>query len=970
MHRGSRGPPEYRSPHQLLYSVAPEDLSWSNSKAMHPPQDLSSLGVALMDFGSQRLGATSNQPQQPLQALHRSVPSIAVGFPSNRTSVASAITSDCRGTGTQGDPYDRITAPAGPQLSPIAPKTNSPGSFSDQGDHNAMRRLSTVSTTTSAGGPRISSLPRQLSNTTTSALSRPADLTAQSSKAAAQQPHLKKQQACLTCKRRKTRCDAVRPICGACSRSQARAARGHALTAEVPPGRCTYPDKEALHDSNGAEFLSEKQILFDKSLRLNKRLKRGSMAEPTLTTKTVPCGTGESQLSPTSIFGSTLSAESAMGGPAGSGSPNGSAIWDQTLEQAGLGHLGAARSKTERLIIEVQSREGGPSRVRRFYSSGTGGSHPGMSLSNLVYPIGKPSKRPNFTELIGSDDMNISNLPQVNLPQVDLLLRQMWPDLSPDLPTPDTIRQMAELCESTIGGRSIDAMLPLISCLPHPYPLFCSPCIICKVFVKHPCRTMFCKSTMMARLMLPLNHPLRPHSSLIHAILAAAEPFSPLVPTMKETNPSSVRHTNTQDDASIGGIPSFECGNLDFVPSQSSPTVNPPTMESIGRGFVGITNPFESSRPEIQRNISFGEFHLGKARREIEIALLTQNQRPLEWLQAGILVNYCLLERCRIMECFFVGACTVRTLAPVGFDKMPNKRGDATNRSMVEVSPSSIIEYEQRMSLWNVYLLDVYSAGPPKFYEPCIADEKEQITTSLPVLMDEVEDDTQLRLSEQTLKSDDLFRRGHTDTFSLHVKSACLLKQARLITSRRRTELAQMPRPSNEVAVVDVRIREFLKSFPKRPQEIDSDWIVAEANVCCAHITLHQHFVGTALDTSSTYGRGPIEAAVETMLRTIHLLLATSYDIALLHTQTFICWVVLVRVLEVKSRMLTRFWQNEVAQQTLASVDSVMQALRMAADRSWRAKTSLEICQACIEDEFSDDEFADLVYLWQVIPTS
>lgn len=479
---------------------------------------------------------------------------------------------------------------------------------------------------------------------------------------------------------------------------------------------------------------------------------------------------------------------------------------------------------------------------------------------------------------------------------------------------------------------------------------------------------MFCKATMMARLLLPPNHPLRPHSSLIHAILAAAEPYSPLVPSMKETNPSTVRPSDTGGATARVLDPH---GNLGFVPSQCPPNVSPATMESIGRGFVGLANPFETPRPEIQRDVSFGEFHLGKARREIEIALLTQNQRPLEWLQAGILVNYCLLERCRIMETFFIGACIVRTLAPAGFDKLPNDRVDASNRGIVEPATSSIIEYEQRMSVWQVYIMDVYSSGPPKFYEPCIADEKEQITTTIPILMDEVEDETKLTLSEQTLKSDDLFTRGHTDTFCLHVKSACLLKRARLITSRRGQMLARMPQPPEEVLVIDRHIREFLKVFPKRPPHIDSDWIVAEANVCVAHITLHHHFVGSvAVDANSTYGRGPIEAAAEMMLRTVHLLLASSYDLALLHTQTFVCWVVLVRVLEVKSRMLARFWQKEASAQALASVESVMQALRKAADRSWRAKTSLEICQACIDDELSDDEFADLVFLWQVIPTT
>ncbi|PWN29643.1 hypothetical protein BDZ90DRAFT_230512 [Jaminaea rosea] len=760
-----------------------------------------------------------------------------------------------------------ISAPPGFQLAPITPPAGSPALSDHQGP-----------------------IDRRQSESQGAATSTPNDTApaALGSKAPAQ-PHLKKQQACLTCKRRKTRCDAVRPICGACSRSQARAARGHALTAEVPPGPCTYPDDESAQPG-GPSSSSAAAAAASPPTRPTKKQKRTPPSDKS--------GYGvddDGQTSASSHSGPSLASHE-----------------DEAPSD----------SKTQRLVIEVQSSSsGGPSRVRRFYSSGNSHrsegqdfSHPGMNLNNLVDHM--VASNHGVTSTDGTDAPNQSD---ADLPQVDLLLRQIWPEISPDLPTPNTIRHMAEL-----------------------------------FFAKHPCRHLFCKPTMMARLMLPPNHPLRPHSSLIHAILAAAEPFSPLLPKMRETDPRA-----GPNGSMTGG---------DGQPVSAS------DLEAMGRGFVGLSNPFETPRPELERagrGISFGEFHLGKARREVEVALLTQNQRPLEWLQAGILIFWCLFDRCRIMECFFIASLIVRSLAPAGFDKMPNDRSHASwNRAIIELPTSSIIEYEQRIALWHVYIIDIYGGGPPKFYEPCLADEKEQITTSLPVLMDDVADETQLRLSDQTLKSGaDLFRRGHTDTFCLHVKSACLLKKARTITSRRGPELQRLPQPPQELLDVDSSIRDFFKSFPKR-QGVDVDWIVAEANTCVARITLHQHFVGAGLNAQSEYGRGPIEGAAETMMRTVHLLLASSFDLSLLHTQTFICWLVLVRVLDVKARMLRRFWQNEAAAQATSSMEAVMMALRKAAEKSWRAKTSLKICEAAIGDELSDDEFADLVFLWQVIPTS
>ncbi|CAO1630977.1 unnamed protein product [Parajaminaea phylloscopi] len=913
-----------RLSHQLHYAIAPEEGALNrHNPSPHKGRRAAHLPPEALDV-EDMLGGRAHPRNATLQK--------AAPPTSGSEDTFGGLDSLLAGGGLNGDSlYEyHISGPEGFHLAPITPAGNSPVSSPGRVEIEALRRASF------AGD--VASDHRPLSPPSTSAKASSSsdreDSTATTGKMQPQQPSLKKQQACLTCKRRKTRCDAVRPTCGACSRSQARAARGHALTAEVPPGPCTFPDDEPGLSVGGPQRQTERRNSSTALPRPAKKQKRNSVTEDPASAPTTSSSSG-SHVSPNGLETPSIASDFAR---ASSDWPTSSeqAYPEQALVNTSAVYAPSAHTRTERLIIEVQSRDGQPSRVRRFYSSGNGNSiQPSMNPNTQSSPLPPSSAAPDGLDFLRTDGLDLSSLPDVDLPQVDLLLRQIWPELSPDLPTPETIRHMAEL-----------------------------------FFAKHPCRTMFCKSTMIARLMLPPGHPLRPHSSLIHAILAAAEPFSPLVPSMKETNPSTLGTDQRQSTSYAHPMPPFDhCGNLGFVPSQCPPNVTPATMESIGRGFVGLANPFETPRPEIQRDISFGEFHLGKARREIEVALLTQNQRPLEWLQAGILVNYCLLERCRIMESFFIGACTVRTLAPSGFDKMPNNKSEAPTRGMVEFPSSSIVEYEQRMGVWQVYLMDIYSAGPPKFYEPCIADEKEQITTTIPVLMDDVEDDTMLTLSEQTLKSPDLFRIGHTDTFCLHVKSACLLKQARLITSRRGASLAKMPRPPEEVIAVDGRIREFLHTFPKRPQDIDVDWIVAEANVCVAHITLHQHFVGSALNANSTYGRGPIEAAVETMLQTVHLLLATSYDTALLHTQVFICWVVLVRVLEVKSRMLTRFWQTEAAQQALASVESVMQALRLAADRNWRAKTSLEICQACIDDELSDDEFADLVFLWQVIPS-
>lgn len=706
-----------------------------------------------------------------------------------------------------------------------------------------------------------------------------------------------------------TKCDAVRPTCGACKRSQARAARGHALTAEVPPGPCTFPDDPATEDRAASKSGRNGSI----------SSAHGNGHDPSYsdTRKSADASSASAGSSTTPNSNSNAFVSPSSG--AGTSRPMNKHSSPQSKSGAAPG----------RSFVEIQSASGGPAKIQRFYQWSVSGDHPGMSLSNLVNPVIDP-------QLGGAG----ATKEEESSPQVDLLLRQMWPDLSPDLPTPTTIRHMAEL-----------------------------------FFSKHPLANMFVKPTMLARLMLPPNHPLRPHPSLLHAILAAAEPYSPLVPAMQDSNPLFPTGAAATGGAAEGSFPGF----APFDPQQSD-SARAARVETSGRGFVGISNPMEMPRPDISKSLSFGEFHLGKARREVEVALLTQNQRPLEWLQAGVLIEYCLLERCRIMEAFFLSAALVRTLAPTGLDKMPNERqSDWWHRSLFGPPVSSILEYEQRMAVWQVYLCDTYGAGPPKFYEPCIADEKAQLTTTMPILMDPVEDDSALVLSEQTLASQDLFRSGHTDVFSVHVKSAVLLKRARTITSRRGIELQRMARPPEDILEIDRNAQEFIKTFPKREErEFDVDWIVAEANVCTARITLHQYFVGTGLDATSDYGRGPIEQATETMLRTIHLLLASSFDFHLLHTQTFVCWTVLIRVLDVKLRTLQRLPAALVAitglaageiEKTRDSIEGVLAALTKAGTKSWRAKTSLDVSKTALEGDLTDDEFADMLFLYTTIPT-
>ncbi|PWN22042.1 hypothetical protein BCV69DRAFT_163006 [Microstroma glucosiphilum] len=612
----------------------------------------------------------------------------------------------------------------------------------------------------------------------------------------ASQPYLKKQQACLTCKRRKTRCDAVRPICGACGRSQKRAARGHALTADVPPGDCVYPEE----DSPSSPAASASESMADAAFTTPILARHPTTIEST----SARIGEAEASMpfaSRPSSRGNRNPSMIATGPSPGVISSDSSPRTVNTVTTAPTSYTDLHRGRhgelrNERIVLELQSSHGQRARVRRVYQTSVrDGENPQMSLRNLMDPI--YSENPTAANASFSGPSKSTSKrdgdEEEDKPKIDLMLRQLLPELTPDLPTPETIHHMAKL-----------------------------------FFDKHPLRNMFCKKFMLARFRLPPGHPLRPHPSLIHAVLAVAEPYSPLLGPVRDHNPlwrqASDEDETAADNPGKNAMPSmYEKMAYDF--------------EASGRGLLGIVHPLEASRPELSvgPGSSFGEFHLAKARREIEVALLTSNSRPREWIQATALVLYGISERCRAGEYFLLAACAARGMSATAYGRMPNDRDHiGYTRGIIGPPENSIADYEQRMAFWQVYIADTYGGGGVRHYEPTFCDEKNQLTTTMPVQMEEVEEDTDLVYSQQTFNSPDLFRAGHTDSFSLLVKSASLLKRARMIASRNGTELSLMSRPPPQVLELDSDVKDFLTTFPKR-RGIDSDWIVAGESLRGGH---------------------------------------------------------------------------------------------------------------------------------------
>ena len=208
--------------------------------------------------------------------------------------------------------------------------------------------------------------------------------------------------------------------------------------------------------------------------------------------------------------------------------------------------------------------------------------------------------------------------------------------------------------------------------------------------------------------------------------------------------------------------------------------------------------------------------------------------------------------------------------------------------------------------------------------------------------------------SPQTLRSLDLFRAHHLDDFSLHLKSAVLLKRVRMYLSRHTVAARKHVRPPVGYTVLNNAINDLLRTMPPpNPGEaISSDRLVAHANTHLALINLHEFFTDSDDVQHDDYVRGRLQQGAQGMVFEVKEITAFAYDLALLHSQTFVCWAAAVVVF---LKQLSA--SNLVPKADLASmqddVEIILAALRKAGSTSRRAKRLADFCHMCRTGQLS-----------------
>ncbi len=473
------------------------------------------------------------------------------------------------------------------------------------------------------------------------------------------------------------------------------------------------------------------------------------------------------------------------------------------------------------------------------------------------------------------------------------------PDLSPSVPLPEPSTELLL--------QGWDADLPAPDTVLHLIDIF---------FTKSPMRTLLCRSTFMLNMMLPHSHPCRPHPALLHAMIAAAAPLSPFM----DMGPGS-------DDAN--GRPH---GQGIMLLSHSK---HKSAADVIGTPMVGM---------------NFTEMHIHLARAKIEAAVITSHRNPLDWMQAAALICFALFDKVRTMEYFFLISVMGRATSPTGVNRM----GRRNDHSSLFPPPASVAEeHERRLVMWHFYIADVYGGSSIRFWESVFPDEENQITTALPPSMHAFQLSLDAPPSPQTLSSPDLFRTHHIDAFTLHLKSAILLKRVRVYVSRNMLALRVVSKPPQGFVALNNAVDDFMRTFPA-VDAISPDLIVARANTFLALINLHEFLAHEGDDQHRIHQR--LQQGTMGLLHLVRYITSTSFDLGLLHPQTFFAWGIgIVQLLRLAERNKKR-GDTEAVASIAEDISTILWALQQAGRNSWRAKRLAAVCGLACRGHMSTED--------------
>ncbi|PWY99989.1 hypothetical protein BCV70DRAFT_206296 [Testicularia cyperi] len=625
---------------------------------------------------------------------------------------------------------------------------------------------------------------------------------------------LKRNMACLTCRKRKLRCDAAKPVCGTCAKSRAVAAANN-HPPPIPHGDCIYGDSKL-----------DESLVADKSLPSKRSSKRGR---------------------DTSLLTST--------------DPSNSDVLLRAKDQ----QIAELEQQIRHLQLAVSQQ---PS----VHRSNSGSAPIAKSHSTTSPDDDHPPPSASVPGLGSSDIPHVSSAPD---PKLELL----WSGYPKDLPPPDTVLHLAEI-----------------------------------FFTSSPYRNLIYKPGFMASLMLPPNHPNRPHAGLLHAIIAVAIPLSPFF------RPSDENEDPARKLARIHK-------RIDLV---------------VGMG----TSP-PSAAPSSKRdvsNLSFSEYHLALARQKSEMALLTGSPNPLDWCQALVLVSYQLRVDERALEGYLMAACGARLSTPAGLTRMNVDRTEAETLPNSYMTPptTALEEHERRSYFWHLYIIEAYTSGGVQFWHSTYNDK--DIITTLPIRMDDFQRGLDPPPNLQSLHSPDLYSNlAHDDDFLLHLKSVILCRRTYALLAKHNLNPSLDVTQIQEYREVEKDLLAFWRKMPQLDFSVtvQVERLVAVLNIHTIIIHLYQDMKGRGSYTTRPEIVRRLQSSISAVVQIAHNLNASNFDMGLLHFRTFNGLGVTAKVichqindiLSAPQEPQLQATHDRILIEASQALDSIMMVLRRSKDK-------------------------------------
>ncbi|KAL7418208.1 hypothetical protein BDY24DRAFT_12994 [Mrakia frigida] len=365
---------------------------------------------------------------------------------------------------------------------------------------------------------------------------------------------------------------------------------------------------------------------------------------------------------------------------------------------------------------------------------------------------------------------------------------------------------------------------------------------------------------------------------------------------------------------------------------------------------------------------SFGGKHAEFAKGYMEEEF-RKGERLFDALLACVILTAFDYQNARWVQVWLSSALCCRLAVPLGVNESSKARNyiPGSKPSLLPKTDDELEKEQRRRVFWLGFMAD-RMAGASSGWASSL--DEADVGAELPCKLVDFLRGTKIPENPQTLSSPDLFTYHPpdcTDSFVLHLKSLILLSRVkqfnrRLLKPPQWPEINKIPDPRSTRAfqTVQDQVEKYRQGFPREFKDpirgaegdgslgLDGDLFLAHTIPFVAMIVLHENHVDL-MDKNDPSSKMMLTAA-RGMLATIFLLLSTSYDLGSLHPFTAFCWFI-------GGRSIVRFYQaalfvgdERASKAALSEIEVFRSALAKFGEKIPLAHRQLQMLDMALDD--------------------